>query len=287
MEWRKDQKRNRRRTRKSVTAGLLVAGAFGAIIWFEKKRALRDRVEPTGERTVGNIAMTAANVAVDALLGRAVLERVLRHVEDRNVGLLQNMGLPKPVRILLGIVLLDWTLWYWHWLNHKVPALWRFHLVHHADLDMDASTALRFHFGEMSLSVFWRALQFRVIGPDREAASLWQNLLLVSILFHHSNIRLPRDLEAKLVHWIVTPRMHAIHHSDWRNETDSNWSSLLSIWDVVHGTFLYDVAQSDIRIGVPAWRDRGELTLERLITMPFGPQRDDWQVDGVRQLKRR
>src|SRR5215208_1822575 len=103
---------------------------------------------------------------------------------------------------------MDYTLYLWHMLTHRVPALWRFHQVHHCDLDMDASTALRFHFAEMAISVPYRAAQVAVLGVAPRPLSIWQTFLFVSILFHHSNLRLPLWLERRLSWMIVTPRMH-------------------------------------------------------------------------------
>ena len=106
------------------------------------------------------------------------------------------------------VIMMDYTLYCWHVLIHRVPALWRFHAVHHVDLDMDASTALRFHFGEMAMSVPYRAAQVAMIGVSPRALSIWQALLFLSVMFHHSNVRLPRSFERWLVRFIVTPRMH-------------------------------------------------------------------------------
>jgi hypothetical protein len=107
--------------------------------------------------------------------------------------------------------------------------------VHHVDLDLDASTALRFHFGELALSVPWRAAQIIVIGVTTDALTLWQNALLISILFHHSNVKLPIDIERAIGYVFVTPRMHGIHHSMVPDETNSNWSSGFTLWDSIHG----------------------------------------------------
>ena len=141
---------------------------------------------------------------------------------------------------------------------------------------MDASTGVRFHFGEMALSVGWRALQVAAIGPSALGLWLYQVLLAASVLFHHSNTRLPVRLERALVRIIVTPRMHGIHHSDWRNETDSNWSSLLSVWDLLHRTLRLNVPQSEVVVGVPAYRDPSDVTLPRILSLPFRPRRNDW-----------
>jgi sterol desaturase/sphingolipid hydroxylase (fatty acid hydroxylase superfamily) len=141
--------------------------------------------------------------------------------------------------------------------------------VHHVDLDLDASTAVRFHFGELSLSTPWRAAQVRLIGVRPDVLHAWQRLLLLSILFHHANLRLPRSLERRLSWIVVTPRLHGIHHSAQGNEMHSNWSSGLAIWDRLHGTFRDDVRQSAIRIGVDGYETPAEVSLSRLAIMPF------------------
>jgi sterol desaturase/sphingolipid hydroxylase (fatty acid hydroxylase superfamily) len=157
-----------------------------------------------------------------------------------------------------------------------VPALWRFHRVHHVDLDLDAATGGRFHFGEMSLSVFFRWIQLRLIGPDPLAVSLWQTMLLASIFFHHSNTRLPEDFEVALARVIATPRLHGIHHSIVKSETNSNLASLFTIWDILHGTLRLDVPQEKITIGVPAYQQPDEVTPERVLTLPLRSTKRDW-----------
>ncbi len=143
---------------------------------------------------------------------------------------------------------------------------------------MDASTALRFHFAELALSVPWRAGQVMVIGVSPFAFSLWQTLLFLSIMFHHSNVRLPIEVERALNRIIVTPRMHGIHHSTVRAETDSNWSSGLTVWDYLHGTLRLNVPQDEIDIGVPAYREPEEVALESILEMPFTRQRATWEL---------
>jgi sterol desaturase/sphingolipid hydroxylase (fatty acid hydroxylase superfamily) len=137
--------------------------------------------------------------------------------------------------------------------------------VHHADLDLDASTALRFHFGELTLSVLFRCAQIVVIGATPLPLSVWQTLLLVSILFHHSNVRLPAGAEAKLSRFVMTPRLHGIHHAASRSETDSNFSSGLTVWDRLHGTLR--TRRREPETGLPAYRDT--ITVGRLLLLPF------------------
>jgi sterol desaturase/sphingolipid hydroxylase (fatty acid hydroxylase superfamily) len=256
----------------------VATAAFLALLAIERRRPLRKRREPEVRRVARNLGLGAVAAVVTAALEIPLLAPAARKIEERRLGLIHQLPLPRPVRVAAGVLLLDYTLWWWHWMNHTVPFLWRFHLVHHVDLDLDASTALRFHFGEMALSVLFRAAQFRILGIDPAAAALWQTALFVSILFHHSNTRLGDAVERRLSRLIVTPRMHGIHHSTVRGETDSNWSSLLSWWDFLHGTFRLDVPQDAIAIGVPAWQDPRELTLGRILAMPFRRQRDDWDT---------
>ena len=257
-------------------APLVVAATFLPLLAFELLRPLRPAVEPKGRRLLRNAVVAASGFAVLALLQAPALGSAWRWMEEHRIGLLHRVNLPRGVEVLLAVLLLDYTLWHWHWLNHKVPLLWRFHLVHHVDRDLDVSTALRFHFGEMALSVPYRLLQVVAIGADAWSLGLWQALLLPSILFHHSNVRVPLGLERVLVRLVVTPRMHGIHHSDYENETNSNWSSLLSAWDFLHGTALLGVPQGRITIGVPAYRRPEQLALGAILTLPFRRGRADW-----------
>jgi sterol desaturase/sphingolipid hydroxylase (fatty acid hydroxylase superfamily) len=150
-----------------------------------------------------------------------------------------------------------------------VPALWRFHAVHHVDRDLDASTALRFHFGELAVSVPWRTAQVAAIGVSRDDLRLWQRALLVSILFHHSNLRLPPRVERVLGVFVVTPALHGIHHANEERIRDANWSSGLVLWDWLHGTLETHVPQEAITIGVEGYDDPDDVTLPRILTLPF------------------
>src|SRR3989442_957177 len=170
----------------------------------------------------------------------------------------------------------------WHVVTHKVPVLWRFHRVHHADLDLDASTALRFHCLEMMLSVPWRAAQVLAIGVAPLTLSIWQTATLLAILFHHSNVEIPLSIERWLCRFIVTPRMHGIHHSMIREETNANWSTIFAFPDSLHRTRKLNVPQQAVTIGAPAYRDPQEVTFAKIMAMPFGKQRPTWQppADG-------
>ncbi|HVT02447.1 MAG TPA: sterol desaturase family protein [Thermoanaerobaculia bacterium] len=257
-----------------------VIGGVFIMMWLaEALRPLRVRVEPRLRHTIRNLSTGGISLALLTLLQAPVLVPVAQWAERYGIGMVRWLGLPKPWNVIVAIILLDYTLWWWHWASHMVPVLWRFHLVHHVDLDLDSSTALRFHFGELALSILYRAVQIAVIGANPFSVWLWQTILFASILFHHGNLRLPQRFERILNRFVVTPRMHGIHHSDRRKETDSNWSSLLSIWDLLHGTLRLDVPDETITIGVPAYRRPEEVSFARIQLLPLVSQRADW-VDG-------
>jgi sterol desaturase/sphingolipid hydroxylase (fatty acid hydroxylase superfamily) len=263
-----------------ITASVIVV-VLGAMFVIELRRPLRRSVESKGRRLIRNLTTGSTALAVAMLLQSPLLVPISRWAMTRRAGLLNAVSMPAAVQTVLSILLLDYTLWFWHYANHRVPFLWRFHLVHHVDRDMDASTALRFHFGEHALSVLYRAAQIVVIGATPFAVWTWQVILFASILFHHSNVALPISWERRLVRFVVTPRMHGIHHSDRLNETNSNWSSLFSCWDYLHRTILLAVPQNDVTIGVPAYRDPSDVTIGRILLLPFLTQRRDFHLsDG-------
>ncbi|HVE71429.1 MAG TPA: sterol desaturase family protein [Thermoanaerobaculia bacterium] len=254
----------------------VVAISFLGFSLTETVAPLRGRVESRLRRLARNATTGGVSFAVMSLLQTPLLVPVAAAVQRHQIGLLHWIELPRVWSIVVAVLLLDYTLYIWHWANHRVPFLWRFHLPHHVDRDMDASTALRFHFGELALSMPVRAAQIAIIGADPLAVAIWQTLLFAAVLFHHSNTRLPKRFESVLVRLIVTPRMHGIHHAARPDQTNSNWSSIFSFWDVLHRTFRLDVPDEEVRIGIPAYQDPRDVTLGRILTMPFRRQRDDW-----------
>lgn len=254
----------------------LLVGAFGVLWWLEGRRPLRPAVESKSVRMARNLSVAALSAAALRMAERPLVDPLAAYAERRRWGLLARLRLPHWIEFPLALALMDYTLYLWHILTHRIEFLWRFHQVHHVDLDLDASTATRFHLGEMLLSVPWRAAQVVLIGVGPRALASWRLLTLLSVLFHHSNVRLPIAAERRLVRLIVTPRMHGIHHSTIAEETGSNWSSGLTVWDRLHGTLRLDVPQSAVKIGVPAYRTPEVVTLVRLLRMPFGPQRPAW-----------
>ncbi len=260
-----------------VLGPIVVGGTFLVLTALERRRPLRHVREAKWRHVSRNIVFAGAAAATVNLLERPVVEPLANVVERRRCGLLYLSRLPRSVHVILAVVLLDYTLYVWHVLAHRVPWLWRFHLVHHVDRDLDASTALRFHAGELALSIPWRAMQIAAIGVPPDALRIWQNVLLLSILFHHSNVELPIDVERLVARVIVTPRIHGIHHSIVPEEAGSNWSSGLTVWDYLHRTLRLDVPQQAITIGVPAYPTQADVTLASSFALPFGAQRP-WRV---------
>lgn len=248
----------------------------------ERFAPLRQTVESKLRRVVRNLTVGGISLVLTPLLQALLLQPVASWIVRDHAGLLQAVEWPRWIEMAIAIVLLDYMLWWWHWANHRIPFFWRFHLVHHADRDLDTSTALRFHFGELILSIPVRAAQMIIAGVDPQMLWLWQTILFGSILFHHANVRLPLRVERLLVRLIVTPRMHGIHHSDRLEETNSNWSSLLSVWDFLHRTLRLEVPQERIVIGVPAYDSPTDVTIGKMLLLPFRRQRSDWSKGSSR-----
>jgi sterol desaturase/sphingolipid hydroxylase (fatty acid hydroxylase superfamily) len=250
---------------------LLFGAALGALFVAERRRPLRRQKEPGADRVGRNLTIGLLAAATTAVAEIPIVAPVQRLAARRSLGVLRQLPLPRALRIALGFLLLDYTLYLWHRLNHHAPFLWRFHAVHHVDLDLDSTTGLRFHFGELAMASGFRALQVLLLGVDRETLRLWQQLLVASVVFHHSNLELPIEVEERLNAVVVTPRMHGIHHSTRPAEMDSNYSSLLAWWDRFHRSLRLDVPQGAITIGVAGFSDPRDVTLERSLMLPFEP----------------
>jgi sterol desaturase/sphingolipid hydroxylase (fatty acid hydroxylase superfamily) len=251
---------------------VLSLGALAIFLHIERKRPLRPETESKTRRVARNLAMAGLSALTIQAVETPVASPIACWVGRKQFGLLKVRGLPRWIEVALAVALMDYTLFLWHIFVHKNKLLWRFHAVHHADLDLDASTALRFHFGEIGLSVPYRALQLLALGIDEKSFRVWQKFLAFSILFHHSNVRIPVKLERFLSRLIATPRMHGIHHSQDFTQQLTNWSSGLALWDYLHGTYRFDIPQESISIGLQGVAEPSAVTLPQIIEMPFRPE---------------
>jgi sterol desaturase/sphingolipid hydroxylase (fatty acid hydroxylase superfamily) len=260
--------------------GLPVLGS-AAVCFFvlEARRELRKRKQSQADRlktNVGVAAIAGAGLRWVLLPGIIAGSQLAHH---RKQGLVARLRLPKVLAYPLSFLLLDYGNYLWHVLLHRWPLLWRFHNVHHTDLDLDVTTAWRFHLGEVLLGTPFRAGAAWLASAPPGLTVFYEVFYEAATAFHHSNLKLPYRTELLLNKLLVTPRMHGIHHSVVQRETDSNYSILFSFWDRLHRTVRLDVPQSAINIGVPAYRDPEELTFRKLMVLPFTEARP-WRLPG-------
>ncbi len=260
--------------------GFVFFGVFVVAQLFEAWRPLRKPTQNKRRRVFINVGIAATAALALRFTFFPVVMGVAVFAESRQIGLTHYLQLSGLIGIALSVVALDWTLYYWHGMLHKIPFLWRFHNVHHVDLDLDTSTALRFHFGELAMSAFYRSAQVLIFGISPFSLVLFEMLITTFAQFHHSNVRLPIGFERFLSKAIITPRLHGIHHSIVRQETDSNFGTILTIWDYLHTTFRGNVPQDRITIGVPSFQDPRELGLFGALGLPFRRQRVWRTIDG-------
>ncbi|WP_439880661.1 sterol desaturase family protein [Pontibacter sp. MBLB2868] len=259
----------------------LLGVAAAALFVLEAKRQLRPRTRPLAERLVENGSVAAAALPALRFLLVPVTYATASMVTKKGCGILPLLMLPRWAAYGLGFLMLDYSNYLWHVLLHKSEWLWRFHNVHHTDLDLDLSTAWRFHVGENIASVPYRSAVVVAAGIPASLVLLYEVIFEGCTAFHHSNLRLPLQVERGLSKVMVTPRLHGIHHSIVAKETNSNFSVILSWWDRLHNTLRLNVPQAAITIGTPAYRDPAEQTPKCLFLMPFQKQRPWVLPDGT------
>jgi len=221
-------------------------------------------------RWPGNIGLAVAG----SLLVRAVVPAAAvgaaAWAEQRGLGLLPALGVPGWVAIPLSVVLLDLLIYWQHRVTHAVPLLWRLHRVHHADPELDATSALRFHPVEILLSMGLKMAAVVALGAPPLGVLGFEVLLNATAMFNHAAIRLPQRLEAALRLVLVTPDMHRTHHSEVRAETDSCYGFCLPWWDRIFGSYRAAPAAGEaVVIGVAGWRAPAEQRIDRLLLQPL------------------
>jgi sterol desaturase/sphingolipid hydroxylase (fatty acid hydroxylase superfamily) len=193
---------------------------------------------------------------------------------EQNWGLLNQCAMPYWLKISIGFLILDLTVYTQHVLHHALPALWRLHMVHHADLDFDVTTGLRFHPIEIIISMIIKLAAVAAIGAPPAAVLLFEIALNATSMFNHSNIRIPIKVDQALRLLVVTPDMHRVHHSVIIQEINSNFGFNLPWWDRLFGTYKDqpDKGHADMVIGLAQFRDQGKLSLAFLLILPFTGQ---------------
>lgn len=264
---------------------------FGLMLLLQWWYPLRRQHFSSLHRVIRNISLALPTFVMLRLLLLPVPLLVALWAEEHGVGLI-NWLFPESgpgvwLGRVLGFLAFDYAYYGWHYATHRVNFLFRFHNVHHTDLDMDVSTAIRFHAGELLLSVFFRVAVVLILGIGFWVAIAYELFFEAAAQFHHANLRLPKKVERVINLIFVTPRMHGIHHSIVLDEFNSNWGTLFSFWDRLHGTHRMDISEDELTLGVPAYRNEDELTIGKLLTMPFRPQRDWILPDGEAPLTRK
>ncbi len=262
---------------------LIVLGTMGLFFLLENLFPLRRQRHSLGHRLLVNVVFSACTYLSAAFIMRPVALAALGWGGSASVGVLHWISLPPIWSFVAGFLLLDLSFYYWHRLNHVIPWLWRFHNVHHSDPDMDTSTGFRFHFGEIIISTVFRGIQLLFIGVTLETFLTFELIFQLATYFHHSNLRLPAAADRALNLVLVTPRMHTIHHSQVREETDSNYSVIFSLWDRINRTFRRGIPVKEISIGVPGYSAAPDNRIFAMLKAPFVSQRDYWKGNLVRR----
>ena len=206
--------------------------------------------------------------------------------QDRGWGLLNQLSIYPVVALVLGIIVLDLVIYFQHILFHAVPALWRLHRMHHADLDFDVTTGGRFHPVEIIISGGIKLAAIAVFGPSPVAVLIFEVLLNATSMFNHSNVRIPVKIDAVLRLFVVTPDMHRVHHSVLPHETNRNFGFNLPWWDRLFGTYTAQpsAGHENMKIGIEIFREPKELRLDRMLLQPFrGDARAGGYPVGSRQ----
>ena len=258
----------------------IVAGVFLVLLWVAEGVLPFYPEFPGGVRQkaghdIRNLMLGAGNALLIAVLFGAVFVMVEIWAEEQGVGLFRILELPGWLALGLAVLFFDLWMYAWHRANHRIPLLWRFHRMHHSDPAMDVSTGLRFHPGEMFLSSVARLAVLPILGISLWHLAIYEALLLPVILFHHSNLQVPRWLDHGLLAVIVTPAMHRVHHSRWQPETDSNYGSIFPWWDMLFRSFRLREDARTIHLGLEEFDDHRWQTLGGMLRTPLWAPEDE------------
>jgi sterol desaturase/sphingolipid hydroxylase (fatty acid hydroxylase superfamily) len=222
-------------------------------------------------RWFANLTLVALNPLTVTLIfpilpfGLAIL------ASEQSWGLLNYLAMPPWLKVFVGVILLDLTIYTQHVLHHAIPALWRLHMVHHADLDFDLTTGIRFHPVEIIVSMAIKLAAVASLGAPPLAVLIFEVALNATSMFNHGNIYILEKIDRVLRLFVVTPDMHRVHHSVIIRETNSNYGFNLPWWDRLFGTYKDQPAKghTEMTIGLAQFRDPQKLTLPRLLILPF------------------
>jgi len=260
-------------------------GVLAAMALWEIAAPRRRRDIPRVIRWTNNLALVVIDTAILRLtfpilaVGLAVL------AEERGWGLFNALDIPVWIAVIASMLLLDLAIYLQHVMFHAIPALWRLHRMHHADLDFDATTGLRFHPIEILISMAIKLAIVAALGPPAIAVLLFEVILNATALFNHANINLPTSVDRWLRWIVVTPGMHRVHHSVDPRETNSNYGFNLPWWDRLLGTYVPQPAKGHegMEIGIEQFRTRRDLWTDRMLIQPIRGPASGYALDPSMQ----
>ena len=218
---------------------------------------------------IRNVTMGMMNGIITVILFSGATAFVTEAAEKQHVGLLHWLETSVWVETVIMLVLFDLWMYLWHRANHQFPLLWRFHRMHHSDLQMDTTSAFRFHIGELIFSSIIRFPVFFLLGLQLWQLILYETILIPIILFHHSNVALPEQWDRLIRALIVTPNMHRVHHSHYKPETDSNYSSIFSLWDRLGRSFRKKENILSLHYGLDEFEEAKWQSFKGMLKTPF------------------
>jgi sterol desaturase/sphingolipid hydroxylase (fatty acid hydroxylase superfamily) len=214
-----------------------------------------------------NVALWLINGAAMSVICGACACTVARWASTAHVGLFNTVAAPAVVSGLLSVLALDFVSYNWHRANHRIPFLWRFHQVHHSDFNFTVSTAVRFHPGELLLSLPIRLLVVVLVGVPAAVVVVFEVVFAFANLFEHGNIGLPLRFERRLAALCVTPALHRLHHACRRPDLDSNFGTILTVWDRFLGTYRENSSGARVETGLPS--GIGAATVREALWLPL------------------
>ncbi len=247
-------------------------GVLALMATWEVLAPRRARCASRARRWTSNLGIVFLNTAVLRIIFPATAVTIAALAGERGWGLLNQHDFPFALAVALSVIALDLAIYLQHVMFHAVPALWRLHRVHHADLDFDVTTGARFHPIEILLSMLIKMAVIVVIGPPAVAVMVFEVLLNASAMFNHANVRLSPAADRLLRLFVVTPGMHRVHHSVEDHETNSNFGFNLSLWDRVFRTYKArpDAGHERMTIGIRDIREPKLVSdLPGMLALPF------------------
>lgn len=246
-------------------------GVFLIMIGWEYLSPRRTLQNTRKSRWLINLGLAGLNMLIMRLSVGSIAYLTAIYAQEKSLGLLNQFTNPNGLNILITLLFLDFAIYAQHVLAHQWQLLWRLHQVHHTDIEIDATTAVRFHPLEILLSMAYKMLCVVMVGANPLAVIAFEVILNATATFNHSNVYIPEKLEKILRYFVITPDLHRIHHSVIPTETDSNYGFSLSCWDKLFKTFTPEPQspQTEMEIGLAVFRHPQELSFFRLLILPF------------------